>query len=326
MCVSKTGFGLFCAFFLLFSSQGSAQGDDGVGTRAQGLGGAFVGVADDASAVYWNPGGLAGGAYFSLVLDGSTGEAAPDDLNVAGSRSAYLLALSTPAVGLSYYRLHHVTAAPSSAGGASAFRLDSLTTQHVGATLVHSLFAGIAVGATLKAVRALAGTADVPANDAEDAVENWDVAGHKSSTADLDIGVMARSSAGGLGLLIRNVTEPSFETGNGTELALDRQIRIGGSVLLLPTWKLAADVDLTTTRAAFAERREFAIGTEGQVTKRVAARAGMRLNTTGDLGRTPSYSVGGSFALMGSLQLDAQFTSGSDKAFSSWGLAGRMVF
>ena len=31
------------------------------------MGGAFVGVADDASAVYWNPAGLAGGAYFSLL-------------------------------------------------------------------------------------------------------------------------------------------------------------------------------------------------------------------------------------------------------------------
>jgi len=275
MCVSRTGLGLFCAFLLLFPSKSSAQGDDVVGTRAQGMGGAFVGVADDASAVYWNPGGLAGGAYFSLVLDGSTAEAAPDGLNLAASRSAYLLALSTPAVGLSYYRLHHVTAAPSSVAGPPAFRLESLTTQHVGATVVRSLFAGIAVGATLKAVHGLAGLADVPADTAEDAVEHWDVAGQKSNKFDLDIGLMATSSVGRLGLLIRNVTEPSFETGNGTELALDRQVRI---------------------------------------------------NTTGDLGRTPLFSVGGSFALLGSLQLDGQFTNGSDKAFRSWGVAGRMVF
>ncbi len=30
----------------------------GIGARAIGLGGAFVSVADDASAVYWNPAGL----------------------------------------------------------------------------------------------------------------------------------------------------------------------------------------------------------------------------------------------------------------------------
>ena len=43
-----------------------------IGTRAQGMGGAFVGVADDASAVYWNPAGLAGGAYFSLASSTGT--------------------------------------------------------------------------------------------------------------------------------------------------------------------------------------------------------------------------------------------------------------
>ena len=31
----------------------------GVGARALGMGGAFVGLADDASAGYWNPAGLA---------------------------------------------------------------------------------------------------------------------------------------------------------------------------------------------------------------------------------------------------------------------------
>ena len=31
----------------------------GVGVRAMGMGGAFVGVADDFTAMYWNPAGLA---------------------------------------------------------------------------------------------------------------------------------------------------------------------------------------------------------------------------------------------------------------------------
>ena len=37
------------------------------GSRAAGMGGAFVAVADDASAVYWNPAGFAAGSFFSLV-------------------------------------------------------------------------------------------------------------------------------------------------------------------------------------------------------------------------------------------------------------------
>jgi len=54
---------LFIAMILMgLSPDAAAQSTESVGTRAQGMGGAFVGVADDASAVYWNPAGLAGGA------------------------------------------------------------------------------------------------------------------------------------------------------------------------------------------------------------------------------------------------------------------------
>ena len=45
----------------------AAQGD--VGTRAAGMAGAFVAVADDATAVYWNPAGMATGSLVSVVLD-----------------------------------------------------------------------------------------------------------------------------------------------------------------------------------------------------------------------------------------------------------------
>jgi hypothetical protein len=38
---------------------GAAFLDNGLGVRAQGMGGAFAAVADDASAVFWNPAGLA---------------------------------------------------------------------------------------------------------------------------------------------------------------------------------------------------------------------------------------------------------------------------
>src|ERR1043166_1692648 len=40
-----------------------------VGVRAEGMGGAFVAVADDATAAWWNPAGLATGALFRAILE-----------------------------------------------------------------------------------------------------------------------------------------------------------------------------------------------------------------------------------------------------------------
>ena len=50
------------AVFLALTSVASGNGFNlnGLGSRAQGMGGAFVGVADDFSAVFWNPAGAAG--------------------------------------------------------------------------------------------------------------------------------------------------------------------------------------------------------------------------------------------------------------------------
>ena len=58
---------LIVFFILLFSFSINAQLDlnlgpdwnfTGVGARVAGMGGAFIGVADDATAVSWNPAGL----------------------------------------------------------------------------------------------------------------------------------------------------------------------------------------------------------------------------------------------------------------------------
>ena len=302
-----------------------AQPFEVIGTRAQGMGGAFVGVADDASAVYWNPAGLAAGAYFSLMLDGTRAEAAPDSGN-AGSRSGWIVALSMPALGISYYRLETTMVTSPAMPRPGELRLDSLVTHHAGATLVQSLADGIAVGATVKMVRGVAASAFAPGADAEDVLDAWDVIGRRSTRADIDLGIMATGGLGSIGLTVRNVTAPSFETGGGSELQLDRQVRGGASILLLDTWKLAADVDFTTNSGPLGDVRDLAIGTEGRLTRRVFARGGIRLNTAGERGRTPALSAGASYAVTGAVMLDVQVTGGSDEALRGWGVAGRVVF
>ena len=56
------------AILALLGAAGTAEAQAPLGTRAAGMAGAFVGVADDASAVYWNPAGLATGAIVSAIV------------------------------------------------------------------------------------------------------------------------------------------------------------------------------------------------------------------------------------------------------------------
>jgi len=168
-----------------------------MGTRAAGMGGAFVAVADDASAVYWNPAGFASGSYFSLVLDRTyakvertsakvertSAKVEPGDSVASGRRSGLLMAIGFPALGLSYYRLRDSTvvagelptgpaarlkraigtdAAGRNLTGTGAVRLDTLITHHTGATLVQTIVPGLDVGATFKLVRGVASSVGNP--------------------------------------------------------------------------------------------------------------------------------------------------------------------
>src|SRR3954468_16038183 len=85
----------------LLASTALAQSEPPAGVRATGMGGAFVAVADDASAVFWNPAGLASGSYFSLALDDNRLQT-PDSTPFPHRRSAFMLAIGAPALGLSY--------------------------------------------------------------------------------------------------------------------------------------------------------------------------------------------------------------------------------
>ena len=98
-----------------------------VGTRAQGMGGAFVAVADDATATWWNPAGLATGAYFSSVLEwGRTTE--PRETTPGGPAwrgDPIAFAAVFPALGLSYYHIRiSEIALPASTGDTEPDRQD----------------------------------------------------------------------------------------------------------------------------------------------------------------------------------------------------------
>jgi hypothetical protein len=75
-----------------FTASAQASTFGGVGTRAEGMGGAFVAVADDASAVYWNPAGIAMGATFDAQFS-------------MGRESTLFVGAALPVLGASYYRI-----------------------------------------------------------------------------------------------------------------------------------------------------------------------------------------------------------------------------
>jgi hypothetical protein len=191
---------------------------------------------------------------------------------------------------------------------------------------VQSLSDGIAVGSTLKLVRGVAAIEGFPGAEASDLLDERDLIGEAGNHFDLDVGILATGGILRAGLTVRNVLEPAFEAPGGGELRLERQARAGVSVLLTDSWRAAADFDLTRSPGAFGDVRNIALGAEGRVARRAFARAGVRYNTAGDNGGEPSVSVGGSYAALGSLLIDAQVTTGSDEALRGWGVAGRVVF
>lgn len=285
--------GVLLLVVLLASAQPArAQAEPPVGVRAAGMGGAFTAVADDASAVFWNPAGLAAGSFFSLVLD----------RNTMDQDSAALIALGTPPLGISYYR----TATADLPNGRH-----SLVAHHAGVTLLQSLGERVAVGATVKLVRGVAtsGASSVSTNK-----------------FDTDIGVMTTGSFARLGLSVRNLTAPEFSAPGGGLVKLDRRVRAGLSVNASRHTVAAADFDLTTADTARGKWREAAVGVEANpVIRKAWIRGGLRWNTA-DGPAAPVGTAGASVAVYGSTLADVHVSFGSDDGNRGWGAGLRFVF
>ncbi len=315
-----------CGFLFLvgaLTTEASAQTSfEVVGSRALGMGGAFVAVADDPSAVVWNPAGLASGQPAGATIEWvrfrfGNQDAAPS----AGPwrRSAKFVSLGTWPIGISYANFDEVRLVPGADGSLEGQRF---STKQYGATVLQTLVEGLVLGTTLKYVRGTVGTGPaVEANVGEALDVSADRDGVSSGTFDLDAGAMFDGRVFRLGWTMRNLRSPRFRGPAGTEIQLKRQSRVGLAILPADGLIFALDLDVNTADLLTGARRTLAMGAERLFSPRFAVRGGARWNLEG--ARTTVGSVGVSLAIKPGTWLDGHFPHGRAQGERGFGLALR---
>lgn len=315
---------VFLSVLVVVSLPGSsgAQTFASIGTRAEGMGGAFVAVADDASAIYWNPAGLATGVTFDLQAS------VADD-------STVFVGAAVPVLGFSYYRTKQDTLLPTVSpppdrqnGGSGEVRVRPLTTSNVGVTVVQTVVSGLVIGATTRLMWGGLEQFDPSTGSGSPRATSR---GDSKTTADVDVGVMVSVAAVRVGLTARNLREPEFQAGP-VAVKLERQVRVGAAFVprSLPAgpngpYSVAFDADLTTSPGPFGDQRGAAIGGEYWLARgRAGVRAGLRWSTVGTLNR--GFSYGFSARLPHSLYAEGQLTNFEDVDENEWNIGLRVTF
>lgn len=288
------------ALLLAFSSSlVGAQPRAQVGERAQGMGGAFVAVADDASAIYWNPAGLATGSTFDVQLDLTT---PADVIDTPDPRRPIFAGAAMPALGLAYYRVS--SAVSSSAdrknGGSGEVGVSSLDTTNFGVSLVQTVVDALVVGTTLRVVN-----------------------GADKTALDLDVGTMASIRNVRVGLTARNL-RASLDT--------QRQVRLGAALVpralprgVMGPFSAAFDVDLTRTATVDGDERQAAVGSEQWwAAGALGTRLGLNWNTLG--AARPAVAGGVTVRLPHSVYAEGHVTKGRRERDSGWGFGMRVTF
>ena len=342
----RVAFLLLCAASVGPAARAAAQGFEPVGTRAQGMGGAFVAVADDATATYWNPAGLASIPIFDLTLafgrmeQEESDEDRPPEDGPRGSRTRSTgFGVALPVLGVSYYGLRTAYAVPATTGPADIVRQDANTgfvglafsTWNLGVTVAQSVGDAVVVGGTLRMVRGSAGVSTRVVDGVSAALdEAGDLDLDGETKFDADVGMMAYVGRARLGVTVRNLVAPNWDTGSGLQLETDRLVRVGVDWGPEPvhgrrSWTIASDADLTTADGPDGERRAVAVGAERWfMNGRVAIRGGARAQTIGEA--RPAATGGASVGVWSGLLLEVQVTGGGDTVERGWGLGARVTF
>jgi F plasmid transfer operon, TraF, protein len=340
----QIGAAVLSAVVCLTPPRASGQTIEVLGTRALGMGGAFVGVADDATAVYWNPAGLATGATVSGIFELGRGNiladkdaaVAPD--TVASRLSTRIVATTATSFGITNYRITTTDLIPANEATLTPATLTRLSVSHYGATLVQTVSEGVVVGGTVKLLRGRAASAVAPATGSVDAaLDSAEDLGSKGSTKfDLDIGAMLVFGAARAGIVIRNVTQPEFALPDSSVAAppiqLQRHTRIGlaitpgrGAYASGAATNIGIDFDITKVETARGRQRDLSLGAEQWLAgRRLGVRGGVRFNA---LDREQRALAGGfSVGVKTGSYIDGQVTRGRDDDDRSWSVSARVTF
>jgi hypothetical protein len=328
------------ALVVLCGRPSVAQPYEVVGTRAQGMSGAFVAVADDASAGWWNPAGLATGAIFNLVIEKGRISEPPNSegLEPAMTSGSWGFALALPSLGINNYhvRVSQVEPLPGIAKGDAArqeegvplARAHTLSLNQFGVTVGQSFGGHFVVGSTVKIVSGGVESAIVDGTrDALGVADDLDV--QHETKVDFDIGVMLAFSHLRVGAAMRNVTTPEFGEG-ADRVPLDRQSRAGvaflsGRLGILESLVVDADFDLGSTSTPFGDTRHMAVGAEATMNnRRLLLRGGASRNSVG--AARPAASTGVSYALTRGFFIEAAGTFGADDSLRGWSSDVRFSF
>ncbi len=298
---------------------------ESTGERALGMAGAFVAVADDATAAYWNPAGLATGGPAGMTigwrrLQVGDPSAAPH-VGPQRARSTFT-SLGTWPIGLSYGSFELTTLGTSPDG---ALETRSIHTSQVGVTVLQSLLADLVVGSTLKLLRSDVASGPVDGATVADVLASGAARrGSRRTTFDLDLGILATAPRARVGLTVRNLRSPMLGAVAGNPVTLPREARFGVAVLPTDGLTLALDVDLNTVDLTGGPRRNGALGVEAALSSRFVIRSGLRWSLVG--ARRPVGAVGASVGLRRGFWLDGHYAAGRASEDREVGVALRAGF
>jgi hypothetical protein len=307
----------------LLPGPAAGQAFDSLGSWALGMAGAFVAVADDPSAAWWNPAGLASGQPGSVTLEWlGVGRSDLDQAAMPGHwrRTSRFASLGTWPVGLSVVDIDESRIATHLSGA----RATRLSTRHYAASVLQTVADGVVVGTTLRYVRGTAASHEISGStETADAVFEVLARGPAPSrgAVDLDLATMVDLGRVRLGGTVRNLRTPTFTDVAGIAITVPRESRVGVSAMPSDGLTFALDLDVAPVERASGRSQVVALGVERRVTTRATARAGVRRNLVGDEAWVAAAGV--SVAVRRGAWLDGHATWGHSPSERGFGVAVR---